>query len=222
MAKRSNGRITAHRLDVNEFDEVDALAAELAETPIDVLVNNAGVLPARAWFGETDYDEWARSMRNNLFSYMKVCESFVEHVARSDRKLIMCMTNGLSSMSISGSRGGAGQHHGDGKHIYRTTKVAVNMLVVTLADYLSDRGVTVVSVTPGWARTEMGLADLDPGYSADDLVNPVDSVSGMRALAERLTVEDSGRLFRWDGTTLPWLGRNAFRIVGDKTLTNGE
>ena len=204
MAKRSNGRITAHRLDVNEFDEVDALAAELAETPIDVLVNNAGVLPARAWFGETDYDEWARSMRNNLFSYMKVCESFVEHVARSDRKLIMCMTNGLSSMSISGSRGGAGQHHGDGKHIYRTTKVAVNMLVVTLADYLSDRGVTVVSVTPGWARTEMGLADLDPGYSADDLVNPVDSVSGMRALAERLTVEDSGRLFRWDGTTLPW------------------
>ena len=204
MAKRSNGRITAHRLDVNEFDEVDALAAELAETPIDVLVNNAGVLPARAWFGETDYDEWARSMRNNLFSYMKVCESFVEHVARSDRKLIMCMTNGLSSMSISGNRGGAGQHHGDGKHIYRTTKVAVNMLVVTLADYLSDRGVTVVSVTPGWARTEMGLADLDPGYSADDLVNPVDSVSGMRALAERLTVEDSGRLFRWDGTTLPW------------------
>ena len=203
MAKRSNGRITAHRLDVNEFDEVDALAAELAETPIDVLVNNAGVLPARAWFGETDYDEWARSMRNNLFSYMKVCESFVEHVARSDRKLIMCMTSGLSSMSISGSRGGAGQHHGDGKHIYRTTKVAVNMLVVTLADYLSDRGITVVSVTPGWARTEMGLSDLDPGYSADDLVDPVDSVSGMRALAERLTVEDSGRLFRWDGTTLP-------------------
>ena len=204
IAQRSNGRISAHRLDVNDFDQIDALANELAETPIDVLVNNAGVLPARKWFGETDYDEWMRSMRNNLFSYMKMCEAFVDHVAQSERKLMMCMTSGLSSMSASGSRGGPGQRHGDGKHIYRTTKVAVNMLVVTLADYLAERGITVVSVTPGWARTEMGLADLDPGYSADDLVDPVDSVRGMRDLVTKLTHDDSGCLFRWDGSTLPW------------------
>ena len=169
-----------------------------------MLVNNAGVLPARSGFGETNYEEWARSMRNNLFSYMKICEAFVEHVALSERKLIMCMTSGLSSMSVSGSRGGDGQRHGDGKHIYRTTKVAVNMLVVSLADYLSDRGITVVSVTPGWARTEMGISDLDPGYSAEDLVDPVDSVRGMRSLAETLTVDESGHLYRWDGSTLPW------------------
>ena len=143
-------------------------------------------------------------MRNNLFSYMKMGEAFVEHVARSDRKLIMFMTIGLSSMSVSGSRSSKGQNHADGKHIYRTTKVAVNMLAVTMADYLAERGITVVSVTPGWARTEMGISDLDPGYTADDLVDPVESVRGMRGLAETLTLQDSGSLLRWDGTTLPW------------------
>ena len=204
IADRTKGQVSAHRLDVNDFENIDALANELSAIPIDALINNAGVLPARTWFGETDYDEWMRSMRNNLFSYMKMCEAFVDHVGRSDQKLMMCMTSGLSSMSVSGSRGGSGQRHGDGKHIYRTTKVAVNMLVVSLADYLADRAITVVSVTPGWASTEMGLADLDPGYKAEDLVDPVDSVRGMRALMERLTLDDSGGLFRWDGSTLPW------------------
>ena len=38
-----NSRIMVEELDVNDFDEIDALAAKYEGTAIDVLVNNAGI-----------------------------------------------------------------------------------------------------------------------------------------------------------------------------------
>lgn len=203
IAKKSHGRIVPHRLDVTDFAAIDRLSAQLKDEPIDVLNNNAGILPARKKFGQTDYDEWARIMQNNLFSYMKMAEAFVEQVGRSQRRMILCMTSGLSSLSAAGSRGTTSKF-GDGKHVYRTTKCAVNMLAINLAGYLAERRIIALSVTPGWANTEMGRADLDAGYTPDDLVDPVKSVEGMRKIIATATFEDSGRLMRWDGSTLPF------------------
>lgn len=203
IAKKSNQRIVPHKLDVTNFAAIDTLALSLKGESIDVLNNNAGILPARKPFGQTDYGEWARLMNNNLFAYLKMAEAFVDQVGRSQRKIILCMTSGLSSLSAAGTRS-TGSKYGDGKHMYRTTKAAVNMLAISLAGYLRERGIIVLSVTPGWANTEMGRADLDPGYTPDDLVDPVKSIHGMRKIIDTVTLADSGRLMRWDGSTLPF------------------
>ena len=64
LAEGSNGAVRVHRLDVTDGLRVAALARELAEEPIDILLNNAGIMGPRTGFGETDYDEWLPVLRS--------------------------------------------------------------------------------------------------------------------------------------------------------------
>jgi hypothetical protein len=51
-------------------------------------------------------------------------------------------------------------------------------------------------LSPGWVKTDMGGAGAETA--------PEESVGDMRRLIERLTIEDSGRFLRRDGSPLPW------------------
>ena len=84
-----------------------------------------------------------------------------------------------------------------GRHyLYRSSKAALNAIVKSLAIDLKDRGVTVISLHPGWVKTDMGGADAD-------LPIP-DSVRDVIALLDRVTPADSGRFLNHDGSEIPW------------------
>ena len=80
--------------------------------------------------------------------------------------------------------------------MYRSSKAAVNMVVKTLATDLKPEGVIALVLHPGWVKTDMG------GPHA--LISSMQSVSGMREVISRLTVEDSGRFISFDGKAIPW------------------
>ena len=62
---------------------------------IDLLLNNAGIIgPRGQTIGNIDYEAWAEVLAINTMGPMRVSEAFVEHVARSDRKLIVTLTSG--------------------------------------------------------------------------------------------------------------------------------
>ena len=65
-----------------------------------------------------------------------------------------------------------------------------------LAEWLKSEGVIVISLSPGWTRTDMG------GPVATNSVE--ESVSGMRQVLSALTLADSGRFWNFDGKELPW------------------
>ena len=69
-------------------------------------------------------------------------------------------------------------------------------LYAWLAHALAGRGIVVVAMHPGWARTDMGGARAD--------LEPADSVAGMLRVAASLGPEDSGRFFDWRGNVVPW------------------
>lgn len=183
----SSRYVTVHRLDVTKQDEVDSLAQRLAPETIDIVINNAGVNGPKQAFGATDYAQWADAMATNVFGPMKVAEAFVEHVARSERKIIATVSSRMGSIT---------QAEADERHAYRSSKAAVNMVMKNLAGYVADRGITSVSFSPGWVKTEMGGPDAP--------VEIEETVSGMRKILERLTLEDSGKFIHFDGTELPW------------------
>ena len=98
--KSVSGAVQIHDLDNDDHAAVDALAARLRGTPIDVLYNNAGIKGGEAQdFGAYDYDLWMRVLRTNLLGPMKMAEAFVDHIAASDRKLIVNMASGHASMA---------------------------------------------------------------------------------------------------------------------------
>ena len=74
--------------DVTDFEEIDALADKYQDTPIDVLINNAGILgaPENQTLGNLDYETFQDVMAVNLFGPLKMADAFLEHVAASEQK----------------------------------------------------------------------------------------------------------------------------------------
>ncbi len=186
-ARAVSGDVVCHKLDVTNGLKVASLARELAEEPIDILINNAGVYGPRTGFGETDYDEWASVLQVNTLAPLRMVERFVGLVERSEHKLVV---------NISSIMGSIGDNTSGGGYIYRSSKAALNMVTKSLANDLAERGVTVVSFHPGWVKTDMG------GDGA--AITPAQSVAGMRKVITGLTAEDNGKFFGYDGQPLPW------------------
>ncbi len=185
--KAVEGDLVVHKLDITDGLRVAGLARELADDAIDVLLNNAGVYGPRSGFGETDFDDWLDVLKINTIAPLRMAERFVEHVARSERKLIVSISSGLGSIAMNDS---------GGSYPYRTSKAALNMVVKGLAADLAARGIIAVALSPGWVQTDMG----GPGAE----VTPEESVAGMRAVIDGLTAADNGRFLNYQGEDRPW------------------
>lgn len=185
--KEISGQVELHKLDVTDGLAVASLARELAGEPIDILINNAGVMGPRSGFGETDYDDWLEVLKVNTLAPMRLAERFVEHVAQSDRKAIVNITSKMGSKS---------EMQSGGSYIYRSSKAALNMVTKGLSIDLAPRGIVVLTFHPGWVQTEMG------GEGAQ--ITTAESVAGMRAVIEQAGADHSGGFFNYDGGRLGW------------------
>jgi NAD(P)-dependent dehydrogenase (short-subunit alcohol dehydrogenase family) len=175
-------------LDVTDLATVKAAARSLDGQPIDVLLNSAGITgrPGQT-VGNLDYDSWAKVLDVNTLGPTRVAEAFADHVASSNRKLIVTITSGMGSIADNTSGGSIA---------YRSSKAAVNMVMRTLAIDLAPRGISCVLVNPGWVRTDMG------GPSAT--LSPAQSVKALRRLIEGFGPAQSGRFFHYDGHEYAW------------------
>lgn len=198
--------VSVERMDVTSAEQIAALAARLEETPIDFLINNAGVYNDRAdcnedecpgdWstqdFGSLRYGLFDTIMAVNVRGPLMVSEAFVEHVAASSRKTIISMssTNGSLTEPLAGAGG----------IFYRASKSALNKAMQQVATALQERGITVLLMHPGAVATERQayLADF-PG-----MINVETSVTGMIATLDDVTFEDTGRFIQYDGQALAW------------------
>jgi NAD(P)-dependent dehydrogenase (short-subunit alcohol dehydrogenase family) len=188
LADPNGHKLRILALDVTDPASVKAAAAELDGQAIDLLLNNAGVMGARGQtIGNIDYEAWAKVLEANTMGPMRVSEAFVDHVARSERKLIVTLTSGMGSLADNTSGGSIA---------YRSSKAAVNMVMRSLAIDLAPRGITCVVVNPGWVQTDMG------GPHAT--ITASESVTKLRRLIETLGPAKSGKFFNYDGREYAW------------------
>lgn len=181
------GDVTIHEMDVADPASVAAAAAGIGGTPIDLLINNAGIYGSPGQdFGNLDFDGWAHAFRVNTMGPLIVAQAFQDNVAASDTRLIVCLTSRMGSIADGG--GGYIQ--------YRSSKAALNMAARAMTDDLARRRVAVVLFHPEWVQTNMG------GKSAP--LSPRDSVAGMARVIDGLSIADSGKFFNYDGSEIPW------------------
>jgi NAD(P)-dependent dehydrogenase (short-subunit alcohol dehydrogenase family) len=186
IAQNSKGELTVVTADVTDAASVQRAAAQV-KGAVDILLNCAGVIGGRGHLGSIDYQDWRQVLEVNLMGPARLCEAFVDHVARSSRRLMVTITSGMGSLADNTSGGFIP---------YRTSKAAVNMLMRSAAIDLRPRGITCVVVNPGWVKTDMG------GPNAK--LSPEESVSAMRRVIARLGPGDSGRFYNHDGREYPW------------------
>lgn len=185
-------------LDVANAASVSALAGRLKDVAIDVLINNAGIYgPASApsWpegakfqtLEAMDYELWENILRINLFGPFRLTAALLPNLLASKRKLVAMMSSELGSIALN-TMGSS--------HAYRSSKAALNMVAHGLAIELKDQGVTVISLAPGWTRTELG------GTGGDWAIE--DSVAAQRKVLAEVGLADSGQFINLTGETLPW------------------
>ena len=188
LAALTPERISVHIADMTELATLQALAYELRNEVIDMLINNAGVYgPEGSRFGEVDVAGWQQAFLINCIAPLKLAEALCEQVASSERKIIACLSSKMASMADNTS---------GGSYVYRSSKAALNAVVKSLSFDLHARGIKAVALHPGWVKTDMG------GSQAE--ISTRESVSQMFATLLSLKLSDSGRFIDIDGSDIPW------------------
>ncbi|MDP3590095.1 MAG: SDR family oxidoreductase [Methylobacter sp.] len=184
-----HSNIQLETLDVSEFEQIDALSEKLAAQPIDVLINNAGIYADNKnnGFGQLDYQAWIQSLVVNTEAPVKMAEAFLPQIKKSDKKLIVNISSLMGSMADNDSGGSI---------FYRSSKAALNAAMKSLAIEFKDQSVGVLIFHPGWVKTDMG--------GPNGLINADQSITGMRALIENFSLDQSGSFVKYDGTAMPW------------------
>jgi NAD(P)-dependent dehydrogenase (short-subunit alcohol dehydrogenase family) len=183
MLSTKHSNIRAIALDVANFAQIDAVANELADEDIDVLINNAGIYPS----GNATELAWANAFKTNAMAPFKVAQAFTQHLANSQLKKLATLSSKMGSMDDNTS---------GGSYIYRSSKAAVNMVMKSLSVDLSAHGISVVTLHPGWVQTDMG--------GPNGLINTQTSVAGMRQVIDHLSLENTGQFIAFDGQPIKW------------------
>jgi NAD(P)-dependent dehydrogenase (short-subunit alcohol dehydrogenase family) len=175
------------QLDVTDQGSVDRLADELGDQPIDVLINNAGVLSMLRSIKDIDFDQFNRAMAVNAVGPIRVTQALLTNLQAGETRKIINISSIAGSITSKTSGGMYG---------YSESKAALNMFTRSLAGELGAAGFICIVIQPGWVQTDMG------GSSAPVTVQ--ESVAGIRDVVDKLTAADNGEFWTYDGQRLPW------------------
>ena len=149
-------------LDVSCPDSVRAAAADVAARHgrLDVLVNNAGILPEAtggAGDGPIDLTAFRETFEVNLFGAVNVTQGFLPLLRRSEAGRIVNVSSTMGSLADQGDP--ESPYFGVVVPAYQGSKAALNGLTVATAKALADTPIKVNSVCPGWLKTDLGGPD---------------------------------------------------------------
>lgn len=196
--KAAHENVCLEILDVADLQSIKTLADRLQGTPIDLLINNAGIYSGNGLnsvtqdplsgqnFGAIDAEAWDRVFKINTIAPIMVSEAFTSHISQGKERKIINITSKMGSIELMNR----------GSLAYRTSKAALNAAMRNVSLELKDQNIIIVNLHPGWVQTDMG------GKSAD--LAPETSISAMRKVIAGLTLKDSGTFLNYDGTILPW------------------
>jgi NAD(P)-dependent dehydrogenase (short-subunit alcohol dehydrogenase family) len=175
--------VRVQQLDMADLHAVIAFADGVEH--LDLLIANAGTNDPMNAETLDDAKRWTKMMMVNAIGPFMLARRLLPKVAENGGKLI-AITSGMGSLSDTSG----------GWIPYRTSKAALNMGWRSLSLEARAQTVVMAMLSPGWVKTRMGGAGAE--------LTPEESVTALRALIERLTLDDSGKFLRRDGSEIPW------------------
>lgn len=166
-----------------EMEDIPNIAAAFVHLPpLDVLINNAGVIgPERQAPLDMNFDGFHNALTINTLAPLAVTQACLPALRAASRGRVVSISSQMSWM---------GYRKSD-RIAYRASKAALNKVMQGLATDLEQDGITVALIDPGWVRTDMG------GAEADEDVTEV--AAGILRIADGLRIADTGTFFRFCG-----------------------
>ncbi|SFT26497.1 SDR family oxidoreductase [Paenibacillus sp. BC26] len=158
-------RLTIAELDVASEESIAGLASALKREgrTLGAIVNNAAILNARnTQIEELDMNDVVQAFEVNLYGPMRVVKHFLPLLTEPNGALL----------NISSEAGSITNAY-PGDYPYSISKTALNMFSQQLHRYVNKRQIQVLSIHPGWMKTDMGgeNAPTDPHASARGIVD---------------------------------------------------
>ena len=171
-------------VDVADGQSVASLVARLGGEPIDLLVNNAGILRSES-LEHLHWDRIRQQFEINTLGPLRVTAALAPSMRKGSKVGIVSSRVGSLADNTSG-----------GMYGYRMSKAAVNMVGVNLSHDLKPRGIAVFILHPGYVRTGMtgGTGNTDARTAARGLVERLDN----------LDLGSTGTFWHAEGYALPW------------------
>ncbi|MBE9125886.1 MULTISPECIES: SDR family oxidoreductase [unclassified Coleofasciculus] len=170
-------------IDITSDQAVADLVKRLQGTPIDVLINNAGIVKKNT-LENLDFDSIRQQFEVNALGPLRVTQALLPNLKAGSKVVIM--TSRMGSIEDNTS----GDYYG-----YRMSKVALSMAGKSLSIDLEPRQISVAILHPGMVSTRM------TGFSGTP---PSAAVKGLLARIEELNLENSGTFWHANGEVLPW------------------
>jgi len=171
-------------IDVTDAEALHGLGKRLGDTKLDTLIANAGVLRSEE-LGKLDFGSIAHQVEVNALGPLRTVEAFL-HCLHEGSKVAV-ITSRMGSIADNGSGGYYG---------YRMSKAALNAAAMSLAHDLKPRSVAVITLHPGFVRTDM--------TSKHGQLDPAESAKMLLARIEALTLKTTGKFLHASGEELPW------------------
>ncbi|MBO9632174.1 MAG: SDR family NAD(P)-dependent oxidoreductase [Chitinophagaceae bacterium] len=144
-------------LDVTDPVSVERAVGQINSSgiPLQILVNNAGVMMDGDIMKDSTTDISSERLRKtfdtNFFGLVDLTNQVLPTLLRSAAPRILNISSDMGSLQLH-----AKQHPLARTFAYNSSKAALNMYTIHLANALKEKNVKVNAVHPGWVKTDMG------------------------------------------------------------------
>ncbi|SEN61362.1 Short-chain dehydrogenase [Pseudomonas sp. ok272] len=185
-ALKALGKVQIEKLDIDDQQAVIALGQQLKGQVFDLLFVNAGVKgPAVQTPGGATLAEVGQLFFTNAVAPINLAQRLVGQIRQGG--VLAFMSSVLGSVTMPDAPDLA---------LYKASKAALNSMTNSFVSQLDGLDLTVLSLHPGWVKTDMGGegADLDVATSTRGLVDQVNAYTG----------KGGHHFINYRGETIPW------------------
>ena len=170
-------------IDITSDDSVADLVKRLKDTPIDVLVNNAGIAKKTS-LDDLNFDSIRQQFEVNSLGALRITHALLPNLSAGSKIVIITSRMGSIADNTSG-----------GYYGYRMSKSALSMAGKSLSLDLKPRQIAVAILHPGMVSTDM------TGHSG---IPTKEAVQGILDRINQLNLKNSGTFWHANGEVLPW------------------
>ena len=98
--------------------------------------------------------------------------------------------------------GSIADNNSGGSYAYRASKAALNSISKSMATDLREKGVTVITLHPGYVKTALDTSG--DTHSLPEAVEPEEAASKLWNVLMSKKIEDTGTFWQREGQGLPW------------------
>ena len=184
-----NDNVTVLGVHVSDGNSVAALAAQLGDTPIDILLNNAGTpgpAPQDQSALNMDYDGWMETFAVNTMAPLRMIQALHRNLKAGTNARAITVTSQMGAISLNMPV----------MYAYCSSKAAVNKVMRMISVELAGDSIAVGLIHPGWVKTDMGgaAAEIEVDESAQGIIDVVAGIS----------MDNTGCFKKWNGEDHDW------------------